>query len=106
VSTLEAEAVAAYTAEQSAQLAAARDAVKAALVRPDGSTLTLTEVGLERVHADLVRGLVVYSDGTHYLGAHRRDGWRAVVVRSEAGEWRLVRDVTSLAAIGAAFAEA
>lgn len=105
MSILAQEAADAYTAMQTAQVASARDAVVSSLVRPDGTRLTLSDAGLKRASADLVSGLVVWSDGTIHLAAQRREGrWRAVLVTQEAGEWRMVAEVGSLADIGAALA--
>lgn len=70
---VEAAAEAARVEERRALRQAATDAMKQLLVRPDGSSLTMTEVALKPVSTDLAAGVVVYSDGTLYLAATRRE---------------------------------
>lgn len=92
-------------AERAALRAQATQALRAVLVRPDGSSLTLTQAGLSPVHTDLEAGLVVWSDGTVNVAARREEGeWRVYRLVRVDGEWtpRPPTPLTSLADLGAA----
>lgn len=121
--TLAEEAAAAWSAQQAAEtaaaeeqrratLAAARDAVKTVLTRPDGTVLNFTDLGLTRRVADYDAGLFVWSDGSGFgVAAQRRDSddgttrYVALLVREDAGQWVRASDrLRSLADLGAALA--
>lgn len=115
--TLTSEAAAAYEAVLVAEASkadsarkalrqAALDAVKAVLVRPDGTSLTMAEAGVKPVDTDLANGLVVVGDGTSHLAAQLRDDrWVVVVVEQVDGRWTRVGDrVRTLADVGAVLA--
>lgn len=100
------QAAAAAEAERKALRQAALDAVKAVLVRPDSSTLTMTDAGLSVTHTDLANGLVVVGDGQTHLAAQlREDRWVVAVVRGSGADWTKVGDrVRNLADVGAVLA--
>jgi hypothetical protein len=116
VSALTAEALAAAKAAEVAaeasrerwrgdQVKAALDALRAVLVRADGIALTLTDLGVSRVSADLDAGLVIWSDGMVSIAAQRREAaWSVHLVEKLDGQWTLLAKVESLAELGRALA--
>lgn len=100
----EAEDAAAEQAARDQLRAAALAALRAVLVRPDGTYLTPKDAGLAAVHDDLANGLVVVSDGTVALAVRRdRDqgDWRVFLVVQDSGEWTKASDrLHSLADLG------
>lgn len=104
----EASEAAAVEQERQALLTAAKEAIKAMLVRPDGTYLTLSASGLKMVHDDLENGLAIASDGTVALAARRDKGgeWDVYLVRQVDGAWTKASDaLRSLAELGAALIE-
>ena len=102
---------AAIDADWAAQQQAALDELRLVLTRPAGTVLTLAEVGLSRVHADLDAGLIVWSDGTVSLGCQRVTAdpsvaeWHCRLLRKVDGQWTSVVGVgrlRSLADLGSA----
>ncbi len=119
MATLEKEAEDARLADEAAQaeaaaalrqqtLAEARSAVLSILIRPDGTQLTLADVGLSLRHDDLPAGLVVYSDGKVHLAASRRDEvWLPFLASLVDSGWTHVGErLTSLADLGRRLAAA
>lgn len=116
--TLTAEATAAHAATQVAADAAAdaglralwvaaTAALRAVLVRPDGTTLSVSATGLTEAHADADDGLVVWRDPDGLLLAAQLedDQWHVLLVRKVDGQFALASEpLTSLADLGAALA--
>lgn len=101
----EAKDAAAVDAERKALRTAALDAIRAMLVRPDGTTMTLSDAGLAAVFTDLANGLVVASDGTINLAARRgKDGaWDVYLVTGSGSTWtKASDDLNTLADLGEA----
>lgn len=101
----EAKDAAAVDAERKALRSAALDAIRAMLVRPDGTSMTLAESGLAAVHTDLANGLVVASDGAISLAARRGKGgvWDVYLVTGSGSDWTPVSgDLNTLADLGKA----
>lgn len=97
---------AAADAARKALRTAALDAVRAILVREDGTTVTLSDAGLSAVLTDLDHGLVVVSDGTVALAAvQTNSAWAVSLAVSDDGDgkWRTASNpLHSLADLGAA----
>lgn len=106
------------TDEAAAALAAVRDtlrtealqALRAVLVRPDGTKLTPAEANLAAVYDDLENGLVVVGDGVVHLAIRRgKDGgpWRVYLVELRDGEWTTVtrEPIDNLAELGGFLAD-
>lgn len=119
MSILTDEATAAYGAEQAKAEAAAEtqrkalrtgatDALRALLVRADGTRLTLTAASLTVRDADIDaeagNGRVVWSDGTLSLAAILDDGaWQVFLVAEVDGQWQRTSEaLDDLADLGAA----
>jgi hypothetical protein len=85
------------------QSQAALAELRSVLVRPDGTQLNLSDLGLSRVESDMEAGLAVWSDGTVSLGCQRREEWRCVLVVKVDGAWTSASGrLRSLADLGAA----
>lgn len=99
---------AATDAERAAMRSAATGIMRMFLTRPNGSTVTMTDVGLKPVDADLDHGLVVWTDGALHLCAQEKDGgWQVLLVESVDGRWTPRSEpLTCLADLGAALADA
>lgn len=69
--------------------AAAMAALRAVLVRPDGTYLTPKDAGLASVHEDLDNGLAIVGDGVVHLAVRQGRGgeWRVWLVELQDGEW-------------------
>ncbi len=97
-------AEAAARAERRAFRAAAIEAVRAVLVRPNGTTLTTAEAPLTAVHTDMSARLVVVAadNETIHLAAQKKDDgtWVVRLAQSADGDWSQVpesEDIRSLA---------
>ena len=117
--SLTSEAVAAHAAEKTADAtaaendrkalrAAAADALRTVLTRPDGTVLTMAAASLSVAWTDLANGVVVVSDATVALTAQQRDGqWSVRLAEQVDGQWTPMSEpLLSLADLGAALEDA
>lgn len=104
MATLQEEAAVAFAAYQAAQEAEreakraamqadARAAVRAVLIRPDGTQISLTEVGLTFDHVSLEERRAVWRTSDVALAAVKRDGaWSVHLARNDGGAWVMVSE--------------